>query len=220
MAKKLTISCPKIGVNCNVRYENLANNGDKPTIIAKAGDGTIVRERDVVGGKVLEQGDRQRLWCDDTGKVYSKGELTFWDGDQQVLENEITKVFDITEFETLANYTDTFIMDKFYEVYPCDNGMKKDVDRTMARNANLFAMNTLWEYLRENNVVGRGHFVVSSRGFQDSDGYVRAVEVNGQRGLEIGLFKQRKAFQHLWKGKPEQVVAPQKAVTAKRVRMI
>ena len=74
----------------------------------------------------------------------------------------------------------------------------------MAVRTNLAGMYRLWEKLTKEEVVARGEFCTSSRGFVASDGYIRAICVdNGKWGLEIGVFKEEKIFEHLQEGKPD-----------------
>jgi len=219
MSYKLQISDNNLKINANVRYENLAKM-DRPEVVAKTPTQKIAKERSVVNGKVIQQGEMTRQWVDDDGKIYGKSELTFWYSDEQVSENSQTKVFQVSGYQPLANYTDNYVISAYYELSPDDNGMKKDFDREQATRANLFQMRKLWEHLNENQMVARGEFCTSSRGFIASDGYIRAVKVNGNKwGLEIGVFKEEKVFQHLNEGVPAEAMAPV-ATTKKRIKMI
>jgi hypothetical protein len=194
MAYKLKIIDKTNGLNFNVRYENMSKV-EKPEIIAKAPDGSICHERTIFQGKVLAAGSTQRNWVDDNGKIYMKAELKFsiMDGDTEipVQENEQTKVFTITSFETEANYLDKFVIGTYYELYPDDDGFEKDHDRNRAKNENLSQMRKLWQQLKDSN-----------KGFLASDGYIRAIEIEGKWGLEIGIFKEMKIFSHLNEGIP------------------
>jgi hypothetical protein len=217
MAYKLQINDSKQGFNFNVRYENLSK-AEKPPVVAKAPNGKEVHERTTYQGNVLGPGSTQRNWVDDTGAVYSKTELTFWYDGQQVSEIAQTKVFDIQGYQPLQNYTDNYVIDKYYELFPSDNDMKKDFDRSKAQSANAFQMRRLWEHLKSTNQVARGEFNVSSKGFVAGDGYIRAVEFQNKWGLEVGVFKEEKIFQHLQEGIPQEVKINQTAgVKLKRV---
>jgi hypothetical protein len=216
---KLQISDKQNGVNFNVRYEKL-DRAERPEVIAKAPSGAIVKERTIYQGQALLPGSTQKQWVDDQGAVFSKAELTFWFGDQQVNEIQQTKVFDVVGFQPLSNYTDNYIIDKYYEIYPDDNGLKKDIDKERARQANQFQMRKLWDYLNQNQVVARGEFCTSSKGFVASDGYLRAIKINGNKwGIEIGVFKEEKVFQHLQEGVPHEAVMPQVSVGVKLKRV-
>ncbi len=219
MAYKLNISEPKLGINCQVRYENLSKL-ERPEIIAKAPDGTVVKERTTYQGQVLGPGSTQRQWVDDTGKVYGKSELTFWYGDQQVNEVSQTKVFEVQGFQPLANYTDSYVISAYYELFPGDNDMKKDIDREIARKSNLYQMRKLWDYLDQNQMVARGEFCTSSRGFVASDGYIRAIKFGNKWGLEVGVFKEEKIFQHLEEGVPQEATISKPAGGNKRLKMV
>lgn len=219
MAYKLQVVDNKQGIQANVRYENLSRQ-DKPEVIAKSPQGKIVKEKSVVNGKVIQQGEMTRQWIDDEGNIYGKTELTFWYNDEQVKENEQSKVFEITGYQPLANYTDNYVISAYYEIFPDDNGMKKDFDRERARQSNLFQMRKLWEYLDKEKLVARGEFCTSSRGFVASDGYLRAVKFNGTKwGLEIGVFKEEKVFEHLEEGVPKEVKQVE-TVGRKKLKMV
>lgn len=94
--------------------------------------------------------------------------------------------------------------------------MKKDFDRKMCIRTNTREMRKLWEYLKQNNVVARGEFNASSRGFMASDGYIRSVEFGNKWGLEIGIFKEQKVFQHLQENVPNKEEEELIAVPAKK----
>ena len=205
MAYKLSINDSKQGVNFNARYENLAK-AERPTVIAKASNGKEVHERSTYQGNVLTPGSTQRQWVDDVGQVYAKSELTFWFDGQQVSEITQTKVLEIQGYQPIKNYTDNYVIDKYYELFPADNDMKKDFDKERAVSANTFQMRKLWEYLKSTNQVARGEFNTSSKGFVAGDAYIRAVEFDNKWGLEIGMFKEEKIFQHLQEGLPQVVV--------------
>lgn len=207
MSYKLSIVDKKNSLTMNLRYENLAKK-KKPEIVAKTTDGTPVRERLCVEGAPLLPGTTTRRWVDDQGKVYDKSTLKFYYGEQEVSEIEQTKVFEVEGFQPLAGYTDKYVISQYYELSPDDNGMKKDHDREVAKNANLSQMHKLWKYLYDNKLVARGEFCPSSRGFLASDAYIRAIQINGNKwGLELGVFKEEKIFQHLNEGEPDAVVA-------------
>jgi hypothetical protein len=218
MSYKLNIVDNNLKVNANVRYENLSRQ-DRPEVIAKTPQGKVAKEKSVINGKVIQLGEMTRQWVDEDGKIYGKTELTFWYNNDEVKENQQTKVFEITGYQPLANYTDNYVISSYYEVFPDDNGMKKDFDRERATNSNLFQMRKLWEYLDTNQVVARGEFCTSSRGFVASDGYIRAIKFNGSKwGVEIGIFKEEKIFQHLNEGLPTEV---KETVSArKKIKMV
>jgi hypothetical protein len=221
MSYKLQITDQTNGHNFNVRYENMSKQ-KKLEIEAKTPNGTIAKERTWYQGKALMPGDTQRRWVDDKGMEFSKNELKFYYNGQEVSEIEQTKVFDIQGYQPMQNYTDKYIIGAYYELSPDDNGMKKDFDRERAKQANLSGMHKLWKYLYDNQVVARGEFCTSSRGFIASDGYIRAIKIdNSKWGLEIGVFKEEKIFQHLQEGTPTEIQAqmPQ-ATKAKRIKVV
>jgi hypothetical protein len=219
MSYKLNIQDNNLGVNTNVRYENLSRL-ERPEVIAKSPTGKVAKERSVVNGKVIQQGEMTRQWVDEDGQVYGKTELTFWYNNEQVSENQQTKVLSISGYQPLANYTDNYVIASYYEIFPDDNGMKKDFDRERAKSSNLFQMRKLWEYLDTNKVVARGEFCTSSRGFIASDGYIRAVSFQNKWGLEIGVFKEEKVFEHLNEGLPAEVKMSEPATGRKKLKMV
>jgi len=219
MSYKLQIVDNNQKVNVNVRYENLSKL-ERPEVVAKTPTGKIAKERSVVNGKVVQQGEMTRQWVDEDGNIYGKTELSFWYNNEQVSENTQTKSLEITGYQPLANYTDNYVIATYYEISPDDNGMKKDFDRERAKSNNLFQMRKLWEYLDQNKVVARGEFCTSSRGFIASDGYIRAVSFGNKWGLEIGVFKEEKIFEHLNEGIPSEVKLTEPATGRKKLKMV
>jgi len=219
MAYNLNIVDATQSINCNVKYQNLSTY-KKPAIVATAPNGKEVKECSTYNGAVLRPGATQRQWVDDDDTAYSKTELTFTYEGEPVEENSMTKVFNVEQYQPLPNYTDNYIIDKFYEISPSNNGLKKDIDRDVAVRGNLGQMYKLWQYLTENDVVARGEFCTSSRGFVASDGYIRAISIEGKWGLEIGVFKEEKIFEHLNEGEPKAVAAAAVTGARKRLKMV
>jgi len=205
MSYKLSIVEQKLGLNFNVKYENLAKM-KKPEVEAKAPDGSIVKERTTYQGQVLPAGSTNRQWCDDKGQVYQKSQLSFTYNGEPVQEKEMTKTFNVQGYQDLKNYTDSYVIGTYYELFPSDNDMKKDFDKDVARITNMSNMRKLWEHLHANKLVARGEFCTSSKGFTYSDGYIRAVEFGNKWGLEIGVFKEEKIFEHLQEEVPQMPV--------------
>lgn len=218
MAYRLQVVDEQHGISFNSKRENLSNY-KRPEVVATAPNGTVVKERTLYQGQILAPGSTNRSWADEQGTLYSKQELTFTYEGEQVAENSMTKVFQVTSFETETNYTDRYVIDKYYELFPSANDMKKDFDKEIAIRSNLSQMYKLWERLFNNGEVARGEFCVSSKGFVASDGYIRAISIDGKWTLEIGVFKEEKIFNHLNDGVPTATTIP-KAVPAKRIRMI
>jgi hypothetical protein len=216
MAYKVTINDDKNGFNFQVKYENLSKL-KRPAVEARNPAGDKVQERTTYNGQVLPPGSTQRQWVDDKGTVYNKADLTFWYEGEQVQENAMTKVFSIEGYQSVKNYTDTYIIGTYYELYPHDNDLKKDWDRERARIINLGGMKKLWDYLDKNQLVARGEFCVSSKGFLASDGYIRAIKFGNKWGLEIGVFREEKIFEHLQEEIPE---IPAQAQGKKKLKAI
>jgi len=198
MSYKVQVVVPQIGVNANVRYENLdKKDKDAFSVVAKNSKGEVCSEKYLVNGSVPSTGELSRGYVSPDGNVYTKNEMTFWLGDDQVQEKAQTKVLTIDGFQPLANYTDRYIVSTFYEVFPDDNGVKKATDKEMACRGNLAQMKKLHKHLTDEQVVARGEFCPSSRGFKFSDAYIRAINLDGKWGLEIGVFQAEKVFGHL-----------------------
>lgn len=218
MAYKLSLQCSKLGLNMEVKYENL-DKLEKPEVEAKAPNGSICHERTIYQGTVLVPGSTQRQWVDDAGNIYQKAQLKFFYQGEEVTENTQTKTYVIAGYEKLSNYTDTYVISKYYELFPHNNDMKKDYDKEMARVTNLISMRKLWEYLNQNKLVGRGEFSPASRGFITGDAFIRAIEIGNQWGLELGTFSQQKKFEHLNENEP--IAAPvASAAPIKRLKMV
>jgi hypothetical protein len=203
--------------NFNVRYENMAR-AKKPVVIAKAPNGKEVSNRTVFQGKPLLPGSTTKKWLDDTGKEYSKQELTFYVDGEATEECGQTKEFAIDSFEPLADYTDKYVIGKYYELWADDDGFEKDIDRNRAIARNNVGLRKLWEKLTKDKVVARGEFN-TGRGFVVSDGYIRAYQDGNKWGVEIGMFDQRKEFHHLQEGIPEMPAAKPET-KKKRVKRI
>jgi len=218
MAYRLNIVDSKNGLSFNVRYENLAK-AKRPSITARNSDGKEIKQVTKYGDEILQKGSTRKAWVDDAGQEYSKTELNFWIDEQQVEEIDQTKVFDIEGFQPVCNYTDTYVISAYYEVYPDNNGMKKDIDRQKAEAANNTQMYKLWKYLDDNQLVARGEFNPASRGFIASDGYIRAIKVGGGWALEIGVFKEQKTFNHLQVGEPKAVKVKSKS-KGSRIKLV
>jgi len=109
MAYKLSITEPAQGISFNVRYENMSR-AKRPEIVAKNPKGDEVKLSTVYQGKPLARGSTQKKWLDANGNEWSKQDLTFWNGDQQVDELEQTKVFEIEGYQPTKNYTDTYVI--------------------------------------------------------------------------------------------------------------
>jgi len=177
-----------------------------------------VKERTVYQGQVLGPGATQRKYCDDKGNQYQKQDLKFYFEGEEVEENSMTKVFNIEGFQPLSAYTDMYVIGKYYEVFPSTNDMKKDFDKEKARIVNLQGMKKLFDKLMSEKIVARGEFCASSKGFVAGDAYIRPVQFGNKWGLEIGVFKEEKIFEHLQEEVPE--VPTQAATATKKLKRV
>jgi hypothetical protein len=214
---KLNVNDSKNNFNFNIKYGNLEKL-ERPEVVAKAPNGNIVKESTTYEGKLLPKGSTQRQWLDEQGNIYAKGELTFWYNNEQVQEKSMTKIFNITSYEPLVNYTDKYIISTYYEVMPHDNDMKKDIDKEQAVSTNIIGMKKLFDYLTENNVVARGEFSASSKGFLTSDAFIRSIKFGNHWTLELGVFSQEKVFKYLQEGIPSIVINSKPEL--KKIKMI
>lgn len=216
--KKLTITdtTGKInGLTCNVRYEKM--DRDEPPKIVHKVDNEIVAFKTMHDGKILLEGMTKKVWADEKGKTYAKEEVKHYYEEDEVTEKGQTKIFEIIGFQPLSAYTDSYVLDKYYELSADEDGHTKDFDKNIARRKNTVGMRILWEYLHQNKVVARGEFNVSSSGFLATDGYIRAVSFGNKWGLEVGIFKEEKIFHHLQEGIPEAPKSETKITRLKRV---
>ena len=221
MSYKLQIVDSNKALNFSVRYDNLAK-AKRPAVESKNSKGDPVRYVTTYKGGILPTGSTKREWMDDSGNPYAKTELTHWIGDEEVSEIDQTKVFNVDGFQPVKHYTDNYVISAYYEIYPDDNGLKKDIDKERARAANLSQMHKLWQHLDSNKVVARGEFCPASRGFIASDGYIRAIRIDGTKwALEVGVFKEEKVFKHLQEGVPsDAVLASPVEKKGKRLKLV
>jgi hypothetical protein len=215
MAYNLQIVSKDLEINCNVKYEKM-DTTKKQEVKAFAPDGTEVKQRNCYEGKPVTC---QRVWMDDNGKQYSKQELTFKMDDEVVSNVSQTKVFDALKCISAEDYNNKYVVDKYYELYPSDNGMKKDIDREYAVKGNQYQMYKLWKHLIDSNQIMIAPFASSSLGFYEDIGYIRAVDIEGKWGLELGVIRENKAFSHLQEGTPIQQEATQQKQAQRKTRV-
>ena len=217
-AKKLTITDPTgtiPGLSINVRYEKM-DREDPPSVVHKVGD-LEVKNRAIYGDIILLEGMTRKGWVSEDGKEYPKDEVKHYFEGEEIIEKSITKTFEIQGYSPLSSYTDSYIISKYYEIFPDEDGRTKDFERDIARRKNLVGMRTLWEYLHKNGVVARSSFNASSAGFTESDAYLRAISFGHRWVLELSVFDQVKEFQHL-----QENVQPilEEKVLVKRIKRV
>lgn len=219
MASNLKVTNESLGIHFDCKYRKL-DVAEKPVIVKKVGE-VVVEERTFFqydGVDIpIPPGSTHKKIVDSDYNEYDKKDVKYYYNGEEVSEKSETKIFEITSFEPVKKYTDNFIISKYYEVAPSNNGMIKDLDREIAISKNLNGMWKLWEYLTTNNVVARGEFNTSSRGFISSDGYIRAVSIDNKWGLEIGVFSEEKVFHHLNEGAPKETRQEEKKKVLKRI---
>ena len=205
MAKKLLINDKKNGFTFNVKVEGLAVSASKkPKVIFKNDEGDEVKMTSVdLHGKPL--GKTQRHWLDENGNRYDKKVLHAYDEEtgDEIAPLDATNIFEIAKYEPIQNYTNSYIIEKYYEVYATED---KD----------LLEMKKFWEYLMKHQAVAKAEFIATSGVFNPSAAYIRPIEMDGKWTLELGVFKEKKEFSHLIDKEAEFKVkkkAPRKANT-------
>jgi hypothetical protein len=183
--------------------EVLMKDDGAPQVFYKNTKGEPLHFARVKDGKpmVNANGENEAL---SNGYVNDKGELCpdtipyyqTIDGEFiSATKNEKTEIFEITKFEPMQNFTDKYIVDKYYQVKPSQGKSKKDYQRLQSVNANTREMKKIWDYMAEHNVVGRGILNITSAGYLPSIAYLRPVNLGGKQWtLEIGMFKQQKRY--------------------------
>jgi hypothetical protein len=214
VARNLQILDDNLGISANVKYEPLnASDKNRPKVAWKAPNGKTVSLKTVDAARQPIQ--TFKAYLDEDLSEFAKAQLTAFDPatGNDLCEFESTTVFDIVKYEPEVNYTDRYIVEKYYELFASDDGKKKDVDREIARNVNRQSMKKIYDHLVANNVVGKAEFVASSGHYRAGAGYIRAITFDGGKwSLELGAFKEEKVFKHLNEPKIEKVqIATKKA---------
>jgi hypothetical protein len=210
MARNLQLLDANLGISCNVKYEPLnMSDKDKPKVTFKSRDGKEVKLTTV--GENRTPVTTFRAYLDADGKEYAKADLIAYAPDtNEVIDSyESTSIFNIKKYEPVTAYTDHYVVDKFYELSPSDDGKKKEIDRRLANDINLTGMKKLWDHLIETNTVAKAEFIATA-GYRPGAGYIRAIKINGTKwSLELGCFKEMKIFRHLQERsiKPVEMIA-------------
>lgn len=197
MSRNLQILDQNLGISCNVKYDPLhSGEKDKAKITYKCGEKEVKL-------CVVDQNRRPtvtfKAYLDQDGKEYAKQQLVAFNEAGEALDPyEATTVFNIVKYEPSSYYTDRYIVEKYYEIAPSDDGKKKDIDRKIAADLNTVGMKKLYDYLTKTNTVAKAEFISTSGVYAPGAGYIRAITVdNGKWTLELGVFKQEKIFKHL-----------------------
>lgn len=200
MAKNLQIVDENNNINATCKYEPLnMSEKDKPKVGFKTKIGNTPVSMKTVGP------DRApiqtfKAYLDDSGNEYQKEDLVAYDPEsgEELVAFDMTTIFSIVKYEPEANYTDRYVVDKYYELFPSDNGKKKDHERDLAMSSNKVGMKKLYDYLVKEGVVAKAEFVATSGHYRAGAGYVRPITVDGGKWtLELGTFKEEKVFSHL-----------------------
>lgn len=211
MAKNLQIVDENNNINASCKYEPLnMSEKDKPKVSFKTRIGGTPVYLKTVGS---DRGPIQtfKAYLDDNGNEYQKTDLVAYDPDtnEELEVFDMTTIFSIVKYEPESNYTDRYVVDKYYELFPSDNSKKKDHERDIAINTNRIGMKKLYDHLVKEGVVAKAEFVATSGHYRAGAGYIRPITVDGGKWtLELGTFKEEKVFSHL--NEPViQAVAPQ-----------
>lgn len=219
MSYSLRIVDNKEGINFDAKRENMAGKKEfaEPVGYAPNGKQVTRKQLDLNTGQPIQYGFK---FVDEDGNAFEKAEITWKLGDQVVAPIEMTNVFEIKTYRPLGEYTDRFVIDKYYELSAStgasSKGKKKtsDSERESQRLSNLVGMRKLWDKLISESVVAGGNFNSSSGNFKPGMAFIRAIKVNGNKwGLELGQFKEEKIFEFLQEGVPHAVVVKSKTKT-------
>lgn len=198
MAKNLQLLDQNLKISCNVKYEPLhEGEKEKSKVVFKAASGKEVKLTTV--GPDRKPIATSKAYLDEDGREYAKQELAAYDESGEVLEPyEATTIFDIRKYEPASYYTDHYIVEKYYELFPSDDGKKKELDRKIASDLNRVGMKALYDYLVGNNAVAKAEFISTTGSYRPGAAYIRAITLdNGKWTLEMGVFKQEKIFKYL-----------------------
>lgn len=201
-----------------VKLENLSGkaeprqvmvNGEPKDIVMKSdGSPKIIRRspegKDVEFARMAEGGDIisevSNVYIDEDKEPYTEGDLSHYyltvEGNEiPATKNEKVDAFELTSFEPVQNYLDKYQMEKYYQVLPYQGTSKSTIQQRRTMTANTVGMKALWEYLHQNQLVGKGILNVTSAGWMPNIAYVRAVLIDENKWtLEVAMFKQRKQF--------------------------
>ena len=204
--------------NDGISFDCMRNNmkGKKEEIVIKPynskGEELTKKQLDIATGQPIQYTFK---YIDKTGNQYDKGEVIFKnDKGEEVESIDMTTVFEVIAYRPINEYTDRFVVDSFYELYPdngashTNKGKKKvsDYERDQTRVSNLVGMRKLWEKLYNGALVAGGHFNGASGNFKPGMAFIRAVKMPGEKWvLELGVFKEEKVFEHLQEGIPHAI---------------
>ncbi|MDP3786551.1 MAG: hypothetical protein Q8R05_03260 [Candidatus Omnitrophota bacterium] len=223
MAYGLKVIDTNEGITFDCKRENMAGKKEFVEPVGYAPNGKVVERKqfDISTGKPVQYTFK---YVDEDGNQYEKSEITWKIGDEVVSPIEMTSVFEIKSYRPIIEYSDRFVIEKYYELAPdqgpSSKGKKKisDSERERIRVSNLMGMRKLWEKLMKEGSVAGGNFNASSGNFKPGMAFLRAIKVNGNKwGLELGVFKEEKIFEHLQEGTPHAVAVPVQQGAAKKL---
>ena len=222
MAYGLKVMDTKEGITFDCKRENMAGKKEFVEPIGYAPNGKVVERKqlDINTSKPVQYTFK---YLDEDGNQYEKSEITWKIGDKVVSPIEMTSVFEVKTYRPVIEFTDRFVIEKYYELSadsgPSKKGKKQipEAERDRIRLSNLMGMRKLWEKLIKEGSVAGGNFNGSSGNFKPGMAFIRAIKVNGNKwGLELGVFKEEKIFEFLQEGTPHAALvtvqkdAPQK----------
>lgn len=201
-----------------VGYENISKYAP-PEVQARVGETVVTLKRFLPTGDGLIpiQGKTKDLWVDDNGTTYDSSEVKYYYEYQLVEKIPMTKMTSVTGMESLDNYLNKYVIDKYYILRPSDNEMEKEENKKQAIDTNRVAMYKFWKFLKESNAVARITFNASSASFISSDAYIRAIENEQRWALEMGVFKEEKMIIDWADPITEEVVTVKKSIGIRRI---
>ncbi len=223
MAYGLKIIDTKEGITFDCKRENMAGKKEFIEPVGYAPNGKVVTRKqfDISTGAPVQYTFK---YVDEDGKQFEKSEITWKIGDEVVSPVEMTSVFEIKSYRPVIEFTDRFVIEKYYELSadmgPSSKGKKKtpESERERIRISNLMGMRKLWEKLIKEGAVAGGNFNGSSGNFKPGMAFVRAIKINGNKwGLELGVFKEEKIFEFLQEGAPHAIAVPVQQGAAKKL---
>ena len=211
MARKLKLITP-IG-QVDIVIENLSGKAEprkvngkdiemkpdgSPKIIYRNVNGDLLSFCRVLNGEPIKE-SLNNGYTNEQGELFTNSEaLPYFvsiDGEEiEAPKNEATEVFEI-KWNEKDNFTDKYLLDKFYQVKPSSGDTKKEAGKKISIIANTIGLKKIWDYMIENNVIGKGQMNITSAGYLPSYAFLRPVKLNGSKWtFEIAVFKQQKQF--------------------------
>lgn len=167
-------------------------------------------------------------YLDEQGNAFDKSEV-IWKLDGEVSQlSKMTTVFDILEYRPIQDYTDKFRIDDYQEIFADDGASSKkktsDYERNQTKMANMVGMRKLWDKLMVEKTVAVGEFCTSTGSTKAGLAFLRPLHMmyatdagmTEKWGMELGVCKEEKIFNHLYDGIPQMEINTPEATNAPR----